>query len=213
MKKIICLILCCAVLCSITGCEKNNTSSRIGSQTSAVGDVLEKGMTETKKTEEPKNDEITGTPNVSSEIQVSLEPEVTIEPGATSGPEVSVQPEVSFEPKDTMDVDLTVLSSTMVYSEVYNMVVYPEDYIGKTVKMKGQFAFYLDESTGKYYFACIIADATACCSQGIEFELKGDYVYPDDYPEPGTEICVVGVFDTYSEGDYLYCTLRNARFE
>ena len=213
MKKIICLILCCAVLCSITGCEKNNTSSRISSQTSAVGDVLEKGMAETKKTEEPKNDEITGTPNVSSEVQVSLEPEVTIEPGATSGPEVSVQPEVSFEPKDTMDVDLTVLSSTMVYSEVYNMVVYPEDYIGKTVKMKGQFAFYLDESTGKYYFACIIADATACCSQGIEFELKGDYVYPDDYPEPGTEICVVGVFDTYSEGDYLYCTLRNARFE
>ena len=30
-----------------------------------------------------------------------------------------------------------MLSSTMVYSEVYNMMVDPESYIGKTVKMDG----------------------------------------------------------------------------
>ena len=29
------------------------------------------------------------------------------------------------------DVDLTLLSSTMVYSEVYNMMVDPDSYIGK----------------------------------------------------------------------------------
>ena len=109
------------------------------------------------------------------------------------------------------DIDLTALSSTMVYSEVYNMMVTPEDYIGKTVKMEGLFSMFHDESTGKYYFACIIMDATACCSQGIEFELEGDHKYPDDYPEPGEEVCVVGTFDTYKEGDYTYCTLRNAR--
>ncbi|MBP5330416.1 MAG: hypothetical protein J6Y89_01015 [Lachnospiraceae bacterium] len=55
----------------------------------------------------------------------------------------------------------------MVYSEVYNMMVSPEDFIGKTVKMKGPFAYYHDEE--------------------------------------------IGVFDTYTEGNYTYCTLREAK--
>jgi hypothetical protein len=54
-------------------------------------------------------------------------------------------------------------------------------------------------------------DATACCSQGIEFELTDDYVYPDDYPEDGGDICVVGTFDTYEEDGFTYCVLRDAR--
>ena len=110
-----------------------------------------------------------------------------------------------------VDVDLTALSSTMVYSEVYNMMTSPEDYIGKTVKMRGTYAVYHDEQTDKYYFACIIKDATACCAQGIEFELTDDYTYPDDYPEEGGEVCVVGAFDTYKEGSNTYATLRNAQ--
>ena len=109
-----------------------------------------------------------------------------------------------------IDIDLTALSSTMVYAEVYNMMVSPDKYVGKTVKMKGLFAYYHDEATGNYYFACIIQDATACCAQGIEFVLSGEHSFPDDYPQTGDEICVVGVFDTYREGEYLYCTLRNA---
>ena len=40
------------------------------------------------------------------------------------------------------------------------MMTSPEDYIGKTVKMKGMYSVYHDESTDKYYFACIIKDAT-----------------------------------------------------
>lgn len=69
---------------------------------------------------------------------------------------------------------------------------------------------FYDKPTGNYYFACIIQDATACCAQGIEFVLTDDYIYPDDYPEADTEICVVGVFDTYEEKGYTYCTLREA---
>jgi len=80
-----------------------------------------------------------------------------------------------------------------------------------TVKMEGMFSEYYDEAADKYYFACVIADATACCAQGIEFVLTDDYIYPDDYPETGGNICVVGVFDTYQEGEMLYCTLRDAR--
>jgi hypothetical protein len=99
----------------------------------------------------------------------------------------------------------------MVYSEVYNMQTEPERYKGKTVKMSGAFSVYHDETTDQYHYACIIQDATACCSQGIEFELTDAYSYPEDYPPEGGDISVVGIFDTYEEGDYTYCTLRNAK--
>lgn len=107
-----------------------------------------------------------------------------------------------------IDVDLTALSSTMVYSEVYNMVYTPADYLGKTVKMRGQFAVY--EGDSRNYYACLIADATSCCSQGIEFVVQDARTYPDDYPELGTEITVVGTFDTYQEGETTYCQLIDA---
>lgn len=110
-------------------------------------------------------------------------------------------------------VDLTQMSATLVYAEVYNMMMAPEDYIGKTIKMEGTYTPYHDDATGKDYFACIVSDATACCSQGIEFELTSDYKYPDDYPKDGDTICVTGVFDTYKEGKDEYSVLRGATLE
>ena len=115
------------------------------------------------------------------------------------------------ENTQNIDIDLTALSSTMIYSEVYNMMISPDNYLGKTIKMSGSFSVYQDPNTQKYYFACVIADATACCSQGIEFVLDGDYSYPDDYPEMNSQITVTGIFDVYEEGEYKYCQLINAR--
>lgn len=107
-----------------------------------------------------------------------------------------------------VDLDLTELSSTLIYSEVYNMLITPDDYKGKIIKMKGLFNQYTDEETGKIYNAVIIPDATACCQQGLEFELS-DKTNPNF--EQGAEITVVGTFDTYSEGELLYCHLKNAK--
>ncbi|MBQ9489742.1 MAG: hypothetical protein IKO03_16135 [Lachnospiraceae bacterium] len=129
--------------------------------------------------------------------------------GVSSEKKTDVSEQVKTQ--EAADVDLTTLSSTMVYSEVYNMMVTPDKYLGKTVKMQGSFQYFQDETTGNEYFSCLIKDATACCAQGIEFVLSGDYVYPNDYPELNAEITVYGVFDTYQEGDYMYCTLRNAQ--
>ncbi|WP_448901638.1 hypothetical protein [Eubacterium sp.] len=106
-----------------------------------------------------------------------------------------------------VDLDLTELSRTVVYSEVYNMLITPDDYKGKIIKMKGQFNQYTDEEKGKIYNSVIIPDAAACCQQGLEFELS-DKTNPNF--EQNTEITVVGTFDTYSDGKYLYCYLKNA---
>ena len=95
-----------------------------------------------------------------------------------------------------------------VYGEVYEMVTNPGKYIGKTVKMEGIYYPYHVPEEGIFYNTCVIPDATACCQQGIEFELlDGDYKY-----ETEDIIRVVGTFDTYYEGDMMYCILRNAYY-
>ena len=105
-----------------------------------------------------------------------------------------------------IDVDLSSLNATMVYSEVYDMMYYPEAYLGKTIRMTGICSVYHSESLNKDYYACVIQDATACCAQGIEFILNEDCTYPED----GDVITVTGVFDTYKEGEYFYTTLLDA---
>ena len=62
-------------------------------------------------------------------------------------------------------------------------------------------------------YACIIADAAACCAEGMEFALKDDLAYPDDYPEPGAEITVDGDFQAYEENGMTGHHLINARLE
>ena len=93
--------------------------------------------------------------------------------------------QVSGEP----DVDLTTLSSTMVYSEVYNMMYEPDRYVGKRIKMNGQFAVYEDPNTGAVYTACIIMDARGYLFPGrfgghVEEPYIGDPIsrlLPDGY--------------------------------
>lgn len=111
-----------------------------------------------------------------------------------------------------VDIDLTTLSATMVYAEVYNMYAYTDEYIGKIIKMEGTFYYYEDPDSGNIYFAVLVQDALACCSQGIEFVLEGDYVYPDDYPEYGEELTIIGEFDQYEEDGTIYCHIKNASF-
>lgn len=112
--------------------------------------------------------------------------------------------------EEGIDYDLTTMSSTMIYSTVSNMMLYPDVYEGKMVKLEGNFSVYHDEKADKYLFAAIVPDATACCQQGIEFVLDGDYKYPDDYPEEGQSITIKGKFTTYNEYGFNYAQLQNA---
>lgn len=102
------------------------------------------------------------------------------------------------------EVDLTALSSTMVYAEVYNMVSYPEQYVGKTVKIKGKFRS--ADGENRMYYSCYIPDATACCQQGLEFRLKKE-IPDEDYPEQDTDIIVIGTFSTYEDDELMYVEL------
>ena len=108
----------------------------------------------------------------------------------------------------TPDIDLTAMSATMVYSVVYDMVWNPGNYVGKVVKMRGRYTRYTSDDTETLHHACVVQDATACCAQGIDFALA-DGAYPD----PDSEITVVGTLDTYrNENIQLAPGLDPARY-
>lgn len=107
-------------------------------------------------------------------------------------------------------LDLTRLNATMLYAQLYDMVLNPEAYCGKTVRMKGAYATVMDESTSKRHHACFISDAAACCAQGVEFVATNAPAYPADYPPAGSTITVQGVFDTYMQDGGQYAYIRDA---
>ena len=183
MKQLFCLLLAVCMMASLCACGK-------GREKDAGNDAL----------------------SSNEEASASAESIPTPKEQETPGESKPSQPAAGG-----VDVDLTVLSSTMVYSEVYNMLYfYPEDYYGKTVKANGIFAIYqmvVDGVTqpAPVAYACIIADATACCAEGMEFVPEGDLTYPEDYPELGAEITVIGEFQSYEENGMTWYHLVNAR--
>ena len=109
------------------------------------------------------------------------------------------------------DIDLTRMSGTMVYGQVYQMVMYPKKYVGKHIRMKGAFSSYYDEETETRFYGCVIADALACCSQGLAFELAKPRQYPKEFPAEGATIVITGDFDFVKEEDGVgYPVIRNA---
>ncbi len=154
----------------------------------------------------------------SADILDSLDPSAIAESYWEDKQATPVPDQVDLADIDTssgdIDVDLTKLESNLVYAQVFDMVQSNTDkYIGKKIKARGTFAYTTDPATGGEYFAVFIADASACCQQGLEFQREGDFKYPDDYPKEGDDITVVGTFDTYTEGSYTYCTLKDAQME
>lgn len=205
MKQLIFILAVALYLVSLCACGDQKIQSK-SKQDSATQQVVQEQMANaTGKTSAP--------PTAIPESQPALDetaPEESVPEPEQTQPAESLP---DYEPAQTsgeLDVDLTTLSSTMVYSEVYNMMYEPNRYVGKRIKMDGQFAVYEDSNTGAVYTACIIMDATACCSQGLEFVLAGEKTYPDDYPELGAEITVTGIFQLYDENGTTYCHLVDA---
>ena len=215
LKRTACILLCVGMIGVTTGCGNSTggdeAANRSAGKTTGVSDVLQAGIEKNNAANagdvKSTGNESTGNESTGNEIAGNDGTEGAGMEKAGGADENKV---VDRDARSAADVDLTKLSSTMVYSEVYNMMNKPDDYMGKVIKIDGQYAVYHDEYTGANYFACIIQDATACCAQGMEFVLQDEYIYPQDYPEEGENIVVMGVYDTYMEGDYKYCTLRDA---
>ena len=197
MKKLTRIFLIMILTVMAIGCIKGGTAQTESDDTNSVQTSSEISSDENE--EDSLKETLTEISDENAEESVTTTDE-NIENGNTE----------TSEGSDDIDVDLTAISGILVYSEVYNMMSAPENYMGKKIKMEGIYTIYFDDTYSTRYDACIVQDATACCATGIEFELSDELKFPDDYPEEGDIITVEGIFDTYDEGSYTYCTLRNA---
>ena len=113
-----------------------------------------------------------------------------------------------------IDLDLTKMSATMIYSTIFDMLVMAEDYIEKNIKVSGWFETYTDPQSGEMYYAVVVPDATACCQQGLEFVWPGEHKYPEDFPAIKQDITVTGIYKMIENDgiSYNYLEVINLEF-
>ena len=214
MSKRLVFIAFFAVTMSLFACSSNKTSTKTSNTSSkTVNQVLQENINNSQNNDDKNHGgNVTNPDDQNNKINQSQQKPL-ISGGASQingGSNMKRQNNNSSKVVNAsdIDIDLTRLSSTMIYSEVSNMMTSPEDYVGKMVRMNGKLAVY--KYPEKNYYTCIIKDATACCQQGVEFLWAGNHKYPDDYPNEGDGIIVTGVFDIYYEGENKYIQLKDA---
>ena len=216
IKRIMALILVLGMILTVTGCsggDSQTMGSRLNTE-NAVDKVLNQ-KTDSVYQEEDRKSETESATEMETTTKTESATEPTSEP--TYGQVVNGDSSVIAQYKsEGVDVDLTLMGKDLIYATVYQMMSKPEEYEGKTIRIEGKYYASYYPVTDKYYNYCLIADALACCSQGLEFELGGDAVYPDDYPADQSQVIVTGVFETYTEEagqTFYYCRLKNAKYE
>jgi hypothetical protein len=192
MKKILACIICLTLAFGVTACGKASDKDSNG-DTKIISDA--KNKQENSKSDTKKE--------VSKKEVNKKEVAGDAEKGKSSKSKSKTK-------GNKIDVDLNNLNANVVYSQVFLMMTEPDKFIGKRIRMSGQFNVYAAQegnpSGVTEYYAIIIADAQACCQQGIEFVWPG-HTYPDGFPEVKSNASVTGIFEVYEENGKKYCRL------
>lgn len=192
MKKILACIICLTLAFGVTACGKASDKDSNG-DTKIISDAK-------NKQENSKSD---------TKKEVSKKEVNKKEVAGDAGKGKSSKSK-SKTKGNKIDVDLNNLNANVVYSQVFLMMTEPDKFIGKRIRMSGQFNVYAAEegnpSGVTEYYAIIIADAQACCQQGIEFVWPG-HTYPEGFPEVKANASVTGIFEVYEENGKKYCRL------
>ena len=187
MKKILACIICLTLAFGVTACGKASDKDSNG---------------DTKIISDAKNKQKNSKSDTKKEVSKK---EVAGDTGKGKSSKSK-----SKTKSNKIDVDLNNLNANVVYSQVYLMMTEPDKFIGKRIRMSGQFNVYAAEegnpSGVTEYYAIIIADAQACCQQGIEFVWPG-HTYPEGFPEVKSNASVTGIFEVYEENGKKYCRL------
>jgi hypothetical protein len=99
----------------------------------------------------------------------------------------------------SVDVDLSALSSIMLFAEMTNIMNDPQNYLGQTIRIDGEYINFHSEESDRYLHFVIILDEQGCCSQGFEFRVSDEFQAPEDFLDEEDLIQVVGVFQSCDE--------------
>lgn len=192
MKKILACIICLTLAFGVTACGKASDKDSNG---------------DTKIISDAKNKQENSKSNTKKEVSKKEVNKKEVAGDAGKGKSSKTK---SKTKGNKIDVDLNNLNANVVYSQVFLMMTEPDKFIGKRIRMSGQFNVYAAQegnpSGVTEYYAIIIADAQACCQQGIEFVWPG-HTYPDGFPEVKSNASVTGIFEVYEENGKKYCRL------
>lgn len=107
------------------------------------------------------------------------------------------------------DIDLSMIGSSLIYTKATEIASNYSSYLGKIIKIKGNFQ--VEKGQSRNYYYCSVTDPTACCNAGFEFVLKDSSItYPKGYPAENAEFVVQGKLSSYQEGNNTYLELREA---
>ena len=110
---------------------------------------------------------------------------------------------VSCSANDENYIDLTTMSSTMAMTQVQNMGNFPEQFVGKTIKMSG---VWTREKTSEPSYSCMYSDATACCVYGLSVALADS----EALPQEGASVTIEGQFELYKDGKNQKIRIKDA---
>lgn len=225
-KSIIIATTGALVFCSLTACGGSGQSASKMGNTNSVQNVIDDQIAKEESGEKDVTSESVTTEVTTESTTQAVSEQTTTEQATTVTPPTLTASETDAAIKNALadpdadpnvDIDLTVMSSDMVYATVSQIMMDPESYFGKKIKISGPYYSTLYEDTGIRYHFVIIEDATACCQQGMEFVWDdGSHVYPDEYPADDTRVSVVGTFETYKDNpddQFQYCRLADATLE
>lgn len=192
MKKILACIICLTLAFGVTACGKASDKDSNG---------------DTKIISDAKNKQENSKSNTKKDVSKKEVNKKEVAGDAGKGKSSKTK---SKTKGNKIDVDLNNLNANVVYSQVFLMMTEPDKFIGKRIRMSGQFNVYAAQegnpSGVTEYYAIIIADAQACCQQGIEFVWPG-HTYPEGFPEVKSNASVTGIFEVYEENGKKYCRL------
>ena len=218
MKRNLLIIFLSTLFFLILSCSKSSASKSISAQTEDIYALTENNNTSAKIINASAENITSRAVNMNASVADINAPTTNINAPLANinAPGTNIYASNSGNTASKkIDIDLTNASKTIIYATVFNMVVEPDDFIGKTVRVSGNFRVFEDDYSDDRYYAIIIPDATACCETGIEFIWEGEHNYPEDYPAVEQKITITGKYNVMEFEDgvsYFYLDVSDIEF-
>lgn len=184
MKNIIVIILMFCIFS--TGCQNNSSSENLN--TSTTLNQYESSNENSSSTNNSSNTESSSTSfkNESNTVE-----------------EYTIENDVSID-------GIVEIREKMFLSQVNDIYLNSDEYVGKNIKYEGYFATFYDESTEKnYYF--VLRNGPGCCGNdsNVGFEIQ----WNDTIPEENQWLEITGTLEAYEENGYEYLRLLLKSFK
>ncbi len=144
MKKLLISIIICIIAFTLIGCNKNTNNKN--SVSKIIKEQKDKGSNKYKKNQDDNKNYF------------------------SKNPSKNIEKLSSKSENDNLDVlDLRKLDSTILFAQIADININPNDYKDKRIIFSGIYNHTFDNIHNKNYYGIVTKDVQGCCVQGLEF--------------------------------------------